>query len=274
MLPKSRPTATEIKQCLSYAAAICCTLVAAIGLCGMAVPASSVALLPHFTTQPAITGNARQGETLTVTSWFWSDSRAYSYQWLRCNTSGESCVPIAGATAKTYLLLVEDVGHELRVQRTVDDFTGHPHIQRSAATAVVLPATPANTVVTIAPPTPVVLERRPVTITRRGVAPIEVSCPAGAPQGCTGTITVRLPARHAKRASAIAAQCGRGCRPLGTAKYEARAGKKVRVRVHIASAGRRLLARRKTLRVSVVATSVSGVNSATTSLTTTLRAAG
>jgi hypothetical protein len=183
-------------------------------------------------------------------------------------------VPIAGANAQTYVPVAEDVNHELRVQQTAEDSTRHVRNARSAATAAVLPVAPTNTAVTVAPPaTPVVVARRPVTITRRGEAPIEVSCPADARQGCRGTVMIRLSEPPARRASALAANCARGCRPLGSARYEARAGKKVRVRVHIASVGRRLLARRKALRVSVVATSVFGANTATTALTTTLRAA-
>ena len=45
--------------------------------------------------------------------------------------------------------------------------------------------------------------------------------------------------------------------PLGTTNYEARAGQKVRVRVHIASFGRRLLSAKKSVRVTLTATSVS-----------------
>jgi hypothetical protein len=111
-----------------------------------------------------------------------------------------------------------------------------------------------------------------VTTTAGGDALIQVSCPASARHGCTGTLTIRLAEPHARRAQAVAARCGRGCRPLGSAKYEARAGQKTRVRVHIASYGRRLLARRKALRVNVTATSVSDGRTATTVRTITLRA--
>jgi YVTN family beta-propeller protein len=121
-----------------------------------------------------------------------------------------------------------------------------------------------------APPTPVGIFTSSVTITKRGDAVIPVSCPASARDGCRGTITIRLAKPQARRA--LAARCARGCRSLGSANYEARAGQMARVRVHIASVGRRLLVRRKALRVSVTATTVSGGHTASIVRTITLRA--
>jgi PKD repeat protein len=124
------------------------------------------------------------------------------------------------------------------------------------------------------PPTPAVISTTAVTVTARGDALIEVSCPATAGDGCRGTITIRIAEPRARRARALAARCGRGCRPLGSAKYEARAGQKTRVRVHIASYGRELLARRKAVRVTVTATNVSGGHTASVVRTITLKAHG
>jgi YVTN family beta-propeller protein len=122
------------------------------------------------------------------------------------------------------------------------------------------------------PPAAVLISSRPVTISARGDALIAVSCPVSARDGCRGTITIRLAEPHARRARALAARCARGCRPLGSANYEARAGQTKRIRVHMASFGRKLLARRKALRVTVTATSVSGGYTATFVRTITLRA--
>jgi hypothetical protein len=99
---------------------------------------------------------------------------------------------------------------------------------------------------------------------------ILVSCPASARTGCRGTITIKLAEPNARRARA--ARCARGCRSLGSAQYEARAGQKLRVRVHMASFARKLLVRRKALRVTVTVTSVSGSQTATVSRNLTLRA--
>jgi hypothetical protein len=134
------------------------------------------------------------------------------------------------------------------------------------------PKPPASSDPPAAPATRVVISTSPVTITRRGDALIEVSCPASAHTGCRGTVTLRLAEPHARRARALAARCGRGCRPLGSTKYEAGAGQRIRVRVRIASYGRRLLQRHKTLRVTVTATSAADGHTTSIAGTITLRA--
>jgi PKD repeat protein len=119
------------------------------------------------------------------------------------------------------------------------------------------------------PSAAVVISSRSVALTARGDALIAVSCPVSARDGCRGTITIRLAEPHARRARA--ARCARGCRALGSANYEARAGQTKRIRVHMASFARKLVARRKVLRVTVTATSVSGGYTATTVRTITVR---
>jgi YVTN family beta-propeller protein len=110
-------------------------------------------------------------------------------------------------------------------------------------------------------PTAPVIPTTPVSVDRHGVATLSLGCPANASGGCHGMVAITIAEPPAGRARA--ARCGRGCRPLGTASYEARAGQKVRVRVHIASFGRRLLRRRHSVRVTLTATSVSGGHTAT-----------
>jgi hypothetical protein len=121
-------------------------------------------------------------------------------------------------------------------------------------------------------PARVVISARTLTVTARGDVLIPISCPADAPGGCHGTITIRLTQPRARRAQAFAARCARGCRSLGSTSYQAGAGKTKRVRVHMASYGRKLLAQRKRLRVSVTVTNVSGSLTATTTFSVTLRA--
>jgi YVTN family beta-propeller protein len=104
---------------------------------------------------------------------------------------------------------------------------------------------------------------------RRGNVLVPITCPANAVGGCRGSITIRLagPAPRAKRASALAAKCARGCRPLGSAKYEARAGQRLNVRVHMASFVRKLAGHRRGVRVTLTATNLVGAGAASTSLT-------
>lgn len=60
---------------------------------------------PVNTVLPAITGNAIEGETLTCSNGTWTNAPdAYAHQWSRDGA------PIAGATANTLVLTVDDVG--------------------------------------------------------------------------------------------------------------------------------------------------------------------
>jgi YVTN family beta-propeller protein len=140
---------------------------------------------------------------------------------------------------------------------------------RTARSVLVSPAPPATPP---RRPARVLLPTTSLTITPHGNVLVPVTCPAHAPGGCRGTITIRLAQAHARRATAVAARCARGCRALGTATYQARAGQRVHVRVHIASFARRLLARDGLLRVTVTATSVSHRKTASTARTINMRA--
>ena len=71
---------------------------------------------PTNTVLPIISGEAVEGEVLSVSEGEWTESpTSYSYQWQRCNTTGGSCSNVSGATHSTYSLGSGDVGHTLRV---------------------------------------------------------------------------------------------------------------------------------------------------------------
>ena len=68
----------------------------------------------HAIAPPAVTGTSTVGQTLTAGNGSWSTAAtAFSYAWLRCNANGRICTPIAGATAASYTLSADDVGHAL-----------------------------------------------------------------------------------------------------------------------------------------------------------------
>ena len=70
---------------------------------------------PTNTALPAISGEALEGEVLSVTEGEWTENpTSYSYQWQRCNTTGGGCLNVTGAIAATYTLGSTDVGHTLR----------------------------------------------------------------------------------------------------------------------------------------------------------------
>lgn len=71
---------------------------------------------PAYVVAPDVQGDARVGLSLTATTGTWTGSELeFSYEWLRCDTSGASCNAIDGATSATYTLVPDDFGHAMRV---------------------------------------------------------------------------------------------------------------------------------------------------------------
>lgn len=72
---------------------------------------------PRNTAAPTISGNALVGQTLTAVEGSWANApTGFSYQWLRCDSGGNNCGAIGGATAKAYLLTSDDVNATVRVR--------------------------------------------------------------------------------------------------------------------------------------------------------------
>jgi hypothetical protein len=66
------------------------------------------------TAQPQVTGLPVEGKPLQVTTGAWSPMpTSVSYAWQRCNANGRVCSAIAGASASTYTVSDQDVGHAL-----------------------------------------------------------------------------------------------------------------------------------------------------------------
>lgn len=66
------------------------------------------------TAAPTITGSAVQGQTLTADEGAWAGAPSrFSYSWSRCDSAGNNCQAIAGATAKTYQVTTADGGATL-----------------------------------------------------------------------------------------------------------------------------------------------------------------
>ncbi|MGO9789017.1 MAG: C1 family peptidase [Solirubrobacteraceae bacterium] len=77
--------------------------------------------VPVDSTVPAISGTARQGQTLKTTNGTWSSAAtSYTYQWQRSTTpsSSSSWTAIGGATGATYVPTGADLGASLRVALT------------------------------------------------------------------------------------------------------------------------------------------------------------
>ena len=81
---------------------------------------------PANTAMPTISGTPQIGKTLTVNngSWTGPGTITFTYQWLRCDQNGGSCVAVAGATQSSYALTSADVGHAMRVRVTAKNANG------------------------------------------------------------------------------------------------------------------------------------------------------
>jgi hypothetical protein len=92
---------------------------------------------PRNTALPTITGTPTVGEELTATRGTWSGAPdSYRFQWLRCDTAGNNCTNVAGATSRTYGVRSADVGRTLRVRVTATNNRGAASAT-SAPTAVI-----------------------------------------------------------------------------------------------------------------------------------------
>ena len=80
------------------------------------------AAAPANTALPTISGTAQTGSTLTSDTGTWSDSpTSFTYAWNRCDTGGNTCVAITGATSQTYQLQAADLGATVRVAVNGDE---------------------------------------------------------------------------------------------------------------------------------------------------------
>jgi hypothetical protein len=113
-----------------------------------AATALVTAAAPVNTAVPAVTGTAKDGQTLTSTTGTWTGTTPLSYarQWRRCDTAGANCTDISGATATTYVLTGSEVGKTIRVVITASNTAGNV-AATSTASATVTTAAPVNTAV-------------------------------------------------------------------------------------------------------------------------------
>lgn len=109
---------------------------------------------PVNTIPPSISGEAVVGQTLSAGEGAWSGSpTSYAYQWEDCNTAGEACVAISGATSSTYQLVSPDTGHTVRVMVTASNAAGSGS-QPSSVTPIVSSVEEAHCTQTLKPSEP------------------------------------------------------------------------------------------------------------------------
>lgn len=103
---------------------------------------------PLNTSPPTISGSAIVGSTLNGSDGTWSGAGVkYSEQWMRCDSSGGNCSPIAGATSLSYGLGSADSGLTIRLavvaanQRGTSTATSDPSAVVVAPTSLPPPTT-------------------------------------------------------------------------------------------------------------------------------------
>jgi len=100
---------------------------------------------PANTTLPTISGTAQVGQSLTASPGTWTGFPAptFTYQWRSCDSAGNNCADIAGATASTYTLVSGDATHTIRV--VVTGTNGSGNATATASQTAVVAEAPANT---------------------------------------------------------------------------------------------------------------------------------
>ena len=119
---------------------------AIFGVPGIGQAASEA--VPANTVLPTISGTASTGATLTSDTGTWSNSpTSFTYAWNRCDTGGNTCVAITGATSQTYQVQTADVGATLRVTVTATNADGSASATSAPTAVVSAPAAnaPVNT---------------------------------------------------------------------------------------------------------------------------------
>jgi hypothetical protein len=83
-------------------------------------------------------GSPQTGQQLSTTNGNWNGATgSFGYVWQRCDSSGNGCSNIGGATSSTYIVVSADVGHTLRSIVTASNAAGTTQSSASAATGVV-----------------------------------------------------------------------------------------------------------------------------------------
>lgn len=124
--------------------------VAVVVLLGIASLAGSgeaaINVAPVNASPPTISGTPRVGQTLMASTGSWSNAPTdYSYQWLRCSTSGTACTAAPNGTQKTYTLIPADAGHAMRVRVTAANADGSAASESQPTGPVTSSAVPRNT---------------------------------------------------------------------------------------------------------------------------------
>jgi hypothetical protein len=115
-------------------------------------PVISDASSPRNTARPVISGSARVGDTMTVTTGTWTGGvSSYTFQWQLCDQDGNACVNVPGATGRTYNVRSGDDGGTMRALVTAQNAAGKTTVNTDRS--AIIQAAPSSTVVVTTPAT-------------------------------------------------------------------------------------------------------------------------
>jgi hypothetical protein len=114
---------------------------AAVATSNATVTVQATGTAPANTSLPSIVGTTKDGSKLDVNNGSWSGSQplTFSYTWRRCDSGGNACIDVSGASAASYVATTADVGHTLRVAVTARNARG-ASAATSPQTGLVTPA--------------------------------------------------------------------------------------------------------------------------------------
>jgi len=200
---------------------------------------------PSLLTPPTITGTNTVGQTLSVVPGTYINAPSKTYQWYRCDASGNDCGQLLGATNTSWALTDADLGATLRVQETAGGAGGTAAPVLSAQTPVITqPAPPQPGATTQQPagasqPAAVLPQLELGSVTAAGAqAIVHLSCSGTTGGGCSGSI-----AFHATQPGTAATK-RRTRHPnvtVGRTTFTLASGKSVSLTIKLNATGRRLL---------------------------------
>jgi hypothetical protein len=98
--------------------------------------------VPVASILPAVSGTAARAANLQATRGSWAnDPTQYGYAWMRCDSAGDDCVAIPGATRTDYALRAVDVGSTVTIAVTATNTEGST-VAVAVPTAVVAAVLP------------------------------------------------------------------------------------------------------------------------------------
>lgn len=185
--------------------------------------AQSQSLAPVNTKEPSISGDAREGETLTGSrgSWVGAPPITYTYAWLRC---AATCEP-TGGTDQTYVATEADVGSRLEFEVKATNSDGS---STASATTPVVTAAPREPGTAEDPePSEETQSAQPARL-----SPFPVVVVTGRARS-NGSVITRLVIRRAPRRARVVIRCEgrrrRAC-PVNVAKFRIKRTRRTRVR--------------------------------------------